>query len=640
MPYENINRRNHFSVLDAREAMWRALTLRDANGVGLIPATPLTNEDLRKIYWATAFRTVGDVIHTLQDMGNPQHSRNEGHATAGYEEYIDARARQSEKFTIDNRTLLLLKGQLPDLIYEASYPVPRFNRYSDYWSTRVNSANIFGLSDYSNRGFFTLENNFGNTAIYTEPSSVLANYTVVPVFQSSYDDYNVYGARFNHFVGPVEDKLTNSTDTVTMTTQSVFTGLSANGGAVVPPKYSLNAKNYDDRAALLIPRAVAYSAGLIDHFFRGQLEITPPDEGVYSLVDHFAFSGAGQPATAPTTGFKGFKTIKLKLRNATPDIAPSGGGNTAPQIMPGGNLVAVLKFYRNTAYTDNLANEPTNSSTYTTTRSAAEEIVVSTRVKDANGNLLGAVIPVTTTAQTFIFEFDQELPINATDVKLQVVYRGVLGSEADAVVVETVDISEPSYFTYMNASDYIGIGSSVYTRLQINTSPTLLSKVRPTTCVDAMTNQLREGPGDCFAVKPINFSMKFGTNNNANADVGVANTGQYHRLAMLTTAGGTANIGLTGAVCNAGGSFQLPGRTMQTNYFTEANGTAGTEVIVDPMATPPTRGVPFWRGVICLHDGDQTSFANFPVSWWSPMSTNTGADLFPLATQNFRFGTP
>ena len=99
-------------------------------------------------------------------------------------------------------------------------------------------------------------------------------------------------------------------------------------------------------AGIALASAVAYSAG-IDYFFRGQLEITLPDEGVYSLVDHRDFSGEGPPATDAVSGFKGFKTIKLKLRNVTPDIAPSGGGTIAPQTMPGGNLVAVLKFTRN-----------------------------------------------------------------------------------------------------------------------------------------------------------------------------------------------------------------------------------------------------------------------------------------------------
>src|SRR5262249_40940842 len=36
--------------------------------------------------------------------------------------------------------------------------------------------------------------------------------------------------------------------------------------------------------AYLLPRAVGYSAGFINYFFRGDMEIAKPDEGVYSIV--------------------------------------------------------------------------------------------------------------------------------------------------------------------------------------------------------------------------------------------------------------------------------------------------------------------------------------------------------------------
>lgn len=41
----------------------------------------------------------------------------------------------------------------------------------------------------------------------------------------------------------------------------------------------------------LAPRAVAYSAGLIDYFFRGRMEIAPPDDDVYAILDHAALEG-------------------------------------------------------------------------------------------------------------------------------------------------------------------------------------------------------------------------------------------------------------------------------------------------------------------------------------------------------------
>jgi len=44
--------------------------------------------------------------------------------------------------------------------------------------------------------------------------------------------------------------------------------------------------DYDAMADLLLPRAVAYSTGLINFFFRGQIEISLPQEGVFAVADH------------------------------------------------------------------------------------------------------------------------------------------------------------------------------------------------------------------------------------------------------------------------------------------------------------------------------------------------------------------
>ena len=94
LPVENTARRNHFSIYDARDTMWRALTLRDKAG-NPVPPNGFSPEQFRKMYWATVFRSLGDVMHLLQDQAQPQHTRNEGHGKSnkGYEEYIDARVR-------------------------------------------------------------------------------------------------------------------------------------------------------------------------------------------------------------------------------------------------------------------------------------------------------------------------------------------------------------------------------------------------------------------------------------------------------------------------------------------------------------------------------------------------------------------
>jgi len=267
-------RRNHFTVFDAREAMYRALTGRDSQGNVLQPATgdTLTKpQDIRSAYWATMFRALGDVVHLVQDMGQPQHTRNDRHAGvlgAGaksvYEFFVDARAKSEAEYKIDGTTVT------PQPLDYGSYPIPSFVRYSDYFSTSPGAGSLTGngLADYSNRGFFSFGTNLGSNP-YTSPSNNSASYTkesatgLLPTSPPQ---------RLNFLRGDVPDTLhAGSSANIRLTTESVFDLFLVS----TPPTYSLNRFNYDDMAGLLIPRAVAYSAGLINYFFRGKIDFSP-----------------------------------------------------------------------------------------------------------------------------------------------------------------------------------------------------------------------------------------------------------------------------------------------------------------------------------------------------------------------------
>ena len=121
-------RRNHFTVFDARESMFRALTGMSGSGSRAIgaggsePTTPADKESVRKAYWATTFRALGDIVHLIQDMAQPQHTRNDPHAGKGYEgdagplghkshyeAYIVSRAVQGE-VSESNDTRSALRG--------------------------------------------------------------------------------------------------------------------------------------------------------------------------------------------------------------------------------------------------------------------------------------------------------------------------------------------------------------------------------------------------------------------------------------------------------------------------------------------------------------------------------------------------
>ena len=452
---------NNFTVLDAREAMFRAVTMRFQLPDGTLQelyqqgVSTVQKESNRKAWWATTFRALGDVLHLNQDMAQPQHTRNEAHSglggrfsssftghTSTFEKYLDSRARQAN-FEID--------GQPPiryAILDFGNHPIPNFSSYRDYWSTAVGvegAATGKGLADYSSRGFLTNANNIGSSE-YTAPSTSALAYAKVPTSYPSPSSL----LKINLLQATVPDGIVGASPPIKMATESMWSGL------LGPTINTLSRLNYDDHATLLIPRAVAYSAGLIDYFFRGQLEIRLPTEGVYGILDHSA-AGSNCKDTC------GFSKIKLKLANATPDISPSGGGAVAPQIMPGGTLVVVAKYHRNTCYTTDLEGEydsrklingatETKTDYMTRCRTSEEEITVSQ--PKANQTVPACNGACNANAMGVTFNFDTPIPINATDLYLQVVYRGVLGTEQDAVVVGTKDIAEPTYLSVVNVTDY------------------------------------------------------------------------------------------------------------------------------------------------------------------------------------------
>ena len=643
--------RNHFSAFNAREAMWRALTLKTKAGDPAPGMVDDSDTQRRNAYWATTFRSLGDMVHLLQDMGQPQHTRNEGHGTghaAVFEKYADARASGAAEFKFDGEGKLRSDPDIPDGPLRAlplllGYPIPRFYRYSDYWSTEQGSASILagnGLADYSSRGFFTPKKNLGAAANdFPKPTNNEGAYTITTDASSSYGDCSGVPGRAQYARGdmPPDYIQTPPVASIRYASRSLVSGI-----------WSINRCVFEDRIDLLIPRAVAYSAGLIDYFFRGQLEITPPDEGIYSLVDHADFAGVNQTATNAGQGFLGFKTIKLKLRNTTPDITPSGGGAAVPQNMVNGKLVAVLKFRRNLSYADDLTGEPDSGGTYAATRSANEEIVVSDRVRDENGNPVSTITlnadPLASTpAKLLYFEFDKQLPINATDVYLQVVYRGYLGTEEDAVVVQTLDISEPTYLAYMNSSDYILISNSIYTRAEINGTDTppgstlsgsqLRALVKPRSCINTTTDQVRD---ECFTPFAINFAMKVGdtstTANNTTIGIPLPSIKTYARMAMLTQKSVTAKFDQTASPCFPNTTIERAGRVLQTDEATQIS-TATTH-------PAPVRGI-YGFTFNCMQIGDgNIPPANIPPARMDKMTPLTGVDLKPLPLQNFKFGAP
>src|SRR5713101_4044055 len=294
----NKNRANHFTWFDARVAMYRALTgRRSSDGNNIVPGATGTGsggsvtdpQGLRNAYWATTFRALGDIVHLVQDMAQPQHTRNEPHGgdrfdgtpgllghKSAYERYVDLRATRGSLANPGGT------GTQASALNLDGYPIPAFSNYLSYFTTRQPGVDILsrkGLADYSNRGFFSAAKNLGQGE-YDNPSNDAGTYTFSDVTAQYFvidptGRVSIQNVGVRMLLGSVTDSLNpaQSVQAVPLTAFGLWDQSLQNEGQKL--SYTLNMSNYDAMADRLIPRAVAYSAGLINFFFRGKIDIVP-----------------------------------------------------------------------------------------------------------------------------------------------------------------------------------------------------------------------------------------------------------------------------------------------------------------------------------------------------------------------------
>jgi len=448
------------------------------------------------------FESLGRIIHHIQDMAQPQHVRNDWHlhdlvweqncelkTTFKCDEYKSLRRPSAYEHWInrdDVLSKLSFRGYEP--VYAASGAgADGLTVFSDARRFWTNGGK--GIADFTARNFLS-----AGTLSRSPPSvgppfdmSVAAVCTgAVPPCDAPYlpDDVVMF------FPNTVDDQFRAAT----------LTNPYAAGLSVFDPEFmsrtgtrllTVNRFTFFYDQNYLLPRAVGYSAGLINYFFRGDMEISPPDEGVYAIVDQRP--GACGNACS-------FSKLKLKLRNVTP-------GNEA---MGSGTLQAVAKFHRNNCYRADLAGEFGGDPAIfwgSPCRSPREEIVTSIPFGVAE---VGSDQP-----RLITFEFDDfnTIPINATDMFLQVVFRGKLGQEDDAVAVTTKDIAEPNFLAVANMTDYVydDVGNTGYHLIPYANA------------------------GSTQGVS--NFGVAFGTNTTPVVTIPGFGGGQHAQIAFLTDVG-------------------------------------------------------------------------------------------------------
>ncbi len=520
-------RENHFSYADAVRNYYLALTYQQPDPVNGTNARQ--DAVARMALWSSAMKSLGHTAHLLQDMGQPQHVRGERHnyvcrgiyaignqdtANRTYENFSNFRvtdnynnvvrlAGGSDLYIATNACEetewldLFSQSGVPTPppitpFSSSTYRIPTFSRARKYFTTRVASdttviANLplstlnarAGLADYTNRGFYTQDNGAG---LYQSPPAI-GHPSVVEGDAETVVVPGLGTMRLKALYWDVPDVV----DPAYVDTNSDGQGRSPIASASYwsklgfPPDIVLTLSNYTQMGDMLGPRAIAYSAGLINHMFRGRLEVTPTTQNAFAVLNQgevHSVDFEGYPRRANNSIF-GFEKVRLRVRNITESVTDSGPAAPAiPQTSGSGTLVAVARYHRNACYRSDMSGErirgyapppgigsivePTCSAG-TPARTTHQEISVSAPLTIASSaDLPGGVgsgggAPAAI-EKTFDFAADP-IPVNATDLFIQVIYRGQLGDEPDAVAVGNYDVREPTFIGIYNNTDYYWNGT-------------------------------------------------------------------------------------------------------------------------------------------------------------------------------------
>lgn len=486
---------SHYSWEDARDYFYSALTSQ------LEGVSAGVKHVHRLEFWGKTFQALGHIVHHLQDMAQPAHVRNDNHCDADKcRQLFGGRYYRPSGYETHFRSRYDWVRSLVQ--FSASFPM-MFGLPREYWNAKTTSAlttpfNLSapaqydqGMAAYTSTNFTSAGADFRATLLrsglalfdpaaglpFPEPSGEwipvrgdsIASEVGMPLTHSRILCNGDAANCIMRFMGTTTDRLARTSSTSSFSQKLLRPANAYSGDGVFQQNYF----TYDDAAIKLIPQAVDYSTGLINYFFRGDMTIWPPEEGVYGLLD-----GADSASNCKDTC--GFRKIRARVTNTTAPI------NDVAQDMTAGTVVAVARFSRNHCYQPDWSgdlgelNPPTEA-----IKSACfseqgvdpdDEIVVSAPI-----NVAQMAVGV---AQEFTFDFSANpVPINAWNLRLQIVFRGTLGREAGAVATSTVRMSAPTVMRFFDEHDWILINQHLYRIDEVESDQALMSQISPRECV-------------------------------------------------------------------------------------------------------------------------------------------------------------
>jgi hypothetical protein len=359
-----------------------------------------TDQQERDAALADVGRALGEMAHLIQDATSPPHTRNDPHPVHdGYEAGTE-RLRVQQHGIFDGIVRLPAVKADPAIFTatgdnRAPARIARLIDADIYGGvTPAGNSTLLGNAEYTNGGYVSDDTIFRDFALPRETA------LGAPFFDPP---QGTPGARRYYPKVADGDNVSHFVAEGSLRERMAFAGQTIDG-------YILNTQTYLAEARFLVPRAVGYSAALIDRFFEPEIDIAAPQQFIYSRA---AFEDGN-------TG--SFSKLTFRVRKSTP--GPGGSGT----------LRAVVRYRRGL---DNLIENP-----------VAISNDLSYSVSAPRTASLGSGFTELT------FEFPNAIPTNSADLYLTVVYRGPAGEEQDAVLYGSKDLFEPDPVDVGNMTDY------------------------------------------------------------------------------------------------------------------------------------------------------------------------------------------
>jgi len=335
---------------------WSWPTARDA----YFDALTLPDEGKRNAAFARLFRSLGQVMHLLQDASLPAHTRNDPHlykVVLGldlgnpdrYERWVDhlqsnQLATRLSRSPVIPSTRLFSQIGTAARIDRAAAPAPvsgliDTGQYDgtnpDVTATPFDGRPVIGLAEYSNANFFSNDTIFADVpalfGVRPFPSSQSLELGPLEPAPGARGGQRRYILKARHGDTTVSDPSGAPRHYRLALPGALYDYLA---DVVKARDSTIDEKVLEDYAALLLPRAVGYSAALIDHFFRGKLEafFVPDPAASRPALRVVNRSDDERLAGTVSLHYDAADKVRVTLGRWGVDLAP--GATSAPLPLP------------------------------------------------------------------------------------------------------------------------------------------------------------------------------------------------------------------------------------------------------------------------------------------------------------------